>query len=137
MLFGYNGGKLRMDARIDLSMSDPDLVPLLIQENYLNYRPASSGKDDNGVKRLNLIARAAESIGDGDLFNVQIRRFRQWQLSQSGCLASCIIPAALLHGQREVLEQGESNYNRFGGCLGKNSTMGRIKGFWRMCAFIF
>ena len=30
-LFGYNGGKLRMDERIDLSMSDPDLVPLLIQ----------------------------------------------------------------------------------------------------------
>ncbi|KAK1271080.1 hypothetical protein QJS04_geneDACA012932 [Acorus gramineus] len=124
-LFGYNGGKLRMDERIDLSMSDPDLVPLLIQENYLNYRPTSSGKDDNGVKRLNLIARAAESIGDGDLFNVQIRRYRQWQLSQSGCLASCIIPAALLHGQREVLEQGERNYNRFGGWLGKNSTMGK------------
>ncbi|KAK1309809.1 hypothetical protein QJS10_CPA08g00009 [Acorus calamus] len=124
-LFGYNGGKLRMDERVDLSMSDPDLVPLLIQENYLNYRPTSSGKDDNGVKRLNLIARAAESIGDGDLFNVQIRRYRQWQLSQSGCLASCIIPAALLHGQREVLEQGERNYNRFGGWLGKNSTMGK------------
>ncbi|RVW36294.1 Replication factor C subunit 1 [Vitis vinifera] len=30
-LFGFNGGKLRMDERIDLSMSDPDLVPLLIQ----------------------------------------------------------------------------------------------------------
>ncbi|KAK1288336.1 hypothetical protein QJS10_CPB19g01289 [Acorus calamus] len=124
-LFGYNGGKLRMDERIDLSMSDPDLVPLLIQENYLNYRPASAGKDDNGVKRMNMIARAAESIGDGDLFNVQIRRYRQWQLSQSGCLASSIIPAALLHGQREVLEQGERNFNRFGGWLGKNSTMGK------------
>ena len=30
-LFGYNAGKLRMDERVDLSMSDPDLVPLLIQ----------------------------------------------------------------------------------------------------------
>ena len=30
-LFGFNAGKLRMDERIDLSMSDPDLVPLLIQ----------------------------------------------------------------------------------------------------------
>lgn len=30
-LFGFNGGKLRMDERIDLSMSDLDLVPLLIQ----------------------------------------------------------------------------------------------------------
>ncbi|KAA8550128.1 hypothetical protein F0562_001812 [Nyssa sinensis] len=124
-LFGFNAGKLRMDERIDLSMSDPDLVPLLIQENYLNYRPSSVGKDDNGMKRMRLIALAAESIGDGDIVNVQIRRYRQWQLSQTGTLASCIIPAALLHGQREILEQGERNFNRFGGWLGKNSTMGK------------
>lgn len=141
-LFGFNSGKLRMDERIDLSMSDPDLVPLLIQvwlvlevnmwslisaplledwygwsslcslnkrcivlfiwasctlcswfqENYINYRPSSGGKDDNGMKRLNFIARAAESIGNGDIINVQIRRYRQWQLSQAGCIASCITP---------------------------------------------
>ncbi|XP_038714261.1 replication factor C subunit 1-like isoform X2 [Tripterygium wilfordii] len=124
-LLGFNGGKLKMDERIDLSMSDPDLVPLLIQENYINYRPSSVGKDDNGVKRMNLIARAAESIADGDIVNVQIRRYRQWQLSQTGSLASCIFPAALLHGQRETLEQGERNFNRFGGWLGKNSTTGK------------
>lgn len=34
-LFGFSGGKLRMDERIDLSMSDPDLVPLLIQVFFL------------------------------------------------------------------------------------------------------
>ncbi|XVE68531.1 hypothetical protein DITRI_Ditri09bG0075500 [Diplodiscus trichospermus] len=124
-LFGFNGGKLRMDERIDLSMSDLDLVPLLVQENYINYRPSSIGKDDNGMKRMKAIARAAESIGDGDIINVQIRRYRQWQLSQTGSLSSCIIPAALLHGQREILEQGERNFNRFSGWLGKNSTMGK------------
>ncbi|WVZ03567.1 hypothetical protein V8G54_024373 [Vigna mungo] len=91
-LFGFNAGKLKMDERINLSMSDPDLVPLLIQ-------------DDNGIKRMNLIARAAESIADGDIVNVQIRRYRQWQLSQASCTATCIIPASLLHGQREILEQ--------------------------------
>ncbi|XP_027910745.1 replication factor C subunit 1 [Vigna unguiculata] len=124
-LFGFNAGKLKMDERINLSMSDPDLVPLLIQENYINYRPSSTGKDDNGIKRMNLIARAAESIADGDIVNVQIRRYRQWQLSQASCTATCIIPASLLHGQREILEQGERNFNRFGGWLGKNSTMGK------------
>lgn len=62
------------------------------QENYLNYRPSSVGKDDNGIKRMNSIARAAESIGDGDIFNVQIRKYRQWQLSQNSALSSCIIP---------------------------------------------
>ncbi|CAA7404769.1 unnamed protein product [Spirodela intermedia] len=124
-LFGFNGGKLRMDERIDLSMSDPDLVPLIIQENYVNYRPISAGKDDNGVKRMNMLAQAAESIGDGDIINVQIRRYRQWQLFQSSSVASSIIPAALMHGHRETLEQGERNYNRFGGWLGKNSTRGK------------
>ncbi|XP_072058812.1 replication factor C subunit 1 isoform X5 [Arachis hypogaea] len=74
-----------LNWRISLSMSDPDLVPLLIQ----------------------------------------IRRYRQWQLSQTSSVASCIIPASLLHGQREILEQGEHNFNRFGGWLGKNSMTGK------------
>ncbi|KAF7097065.1 hypothetical protein CFC21_098926 [Triticum aestivum] len=126
-LFGFNGGRLRMDERIDLSMSDPDLVPLIIQENYINYRPSAAGKDDSGVKRMNYLARAAESIADGDIVNVQIRRYRQWQLSQAACLASSIVPAALMHGNREVLEAGERNFNRFGGWLGKYSTTNKNK----------
>lgn len=67
-------------------------VFLLCKENYINYRPSLGSKDDSGVQRMKFIARAAESIGDGDIINVQIRRYRQWQLSQSGSLASCIIP---------------------------------------------
>jgi len=126
-LFGFNGGRLRMDERIDLSMSDPDLVPLIIQENYINYRPSAVGKDDSGVKRMNYLAHAAESLADGDIVNVQIRRYRQWQLSQAACLASSIVPAALMHGNREVLEAGERNFNRFGGWLGKYSTTNKNK----------
>ncbi|KAJ8750404.1 hypothetical protein K2173_014319 [Erythroxylum novogranatense] len=114
-LFGFGGGKLRMDERIDLSISDPDLVPLIVQENYINYRPCSVSKDDDGLKRMRLVARAAESIADGDIINVQIRRNRQWKLSQTSSVSSCIIPAALMHEQRETLELGERNFNRFGG----------------------
>lgn len=124
-LFDFKGGKLRMDERMDLSMSDPDLVPLIVQENYINYRPSLAGKDEDGVKRMKLIARAAESIEDGDIINVLIRRYQQWQLSQAGSFASSIIPAALMHGNRETFEPGERNFNRFGGWLGKNSTMGK------------
>ncbi|KAK4712854.1 hypothetical protein R3W88_018761 [Solanum pinnatisectum] len=124
-LFDFNANNLKIDQRIDLSMSDPDLVPLLVQENYLNYKPSSAGKDDNDLKRMSLIAHAADSIANSDLINVQIRRYQQWQLSPAGCLSSCIIPASLLHGQRQTLEQGERNFNRFGGWLGKNSTMGK------------
>jgi replication factor C subunit 1 len=124
-LLGYEGGRLRMDERMDLSMSDPDLVPLLIQENYLNYKPSAASRDGDGSLRMDLIARAAESIADGDIINVQIRRYRQWQHSQMGAFASSIIPAAFMHGPREVLVQGERNFNRFGGWLGKNSTLGK------------
>ncbi|RLM69756.1 replication factor C subunit 1 [Panicum miliaceum] len=102
-LFGFNGGRLRMDERIDYGMSDPDLVPLIIQENYINYRPNTIGKDESGVKRMNALARAAESIADGDLVNVQIRRYRQWQLSQAACFASSIVPLIILENCRETL----------------------------------
>ncbi|GMN58993.1 hypothetical protein TIFTF001_028063 [Ficus carica] len=122
-LFGFNVGKLRMDERIDLSMSDPDLVPLLIQENYVNYRPSTVSKDDNGIKRMSSIACAAESIGDGDIFNVQIRKYRQWQLSQNSALSSCIIPNVFCFSDLGI--EGERNFNRFGGWLGKNSTLGK------------
>lgn len=60
------------------------------QENYVNYRPSLAGKDE--AKRMELLARAAESIADGDIINVQIRRHRQWQLSLSSCVASSILP---------------------------------------------
>lgn len=77
----------------------PNLVftNFLCQENYLNYQPLSDGKSDIGTRRMNLIARAAESIATGDIVNVQIRRYRQWQLFQMGSLASCIIPYALYY----------------------------------------
>lgn len=67
------------------------------QENYVNYRPSAAAKDNSGVERMNLIAHAAESIGNGDIINVQIRKYRQWQLSQSGSLSSSIIPYVSSH----------------------------------------
>eukprot|EP00252_Welwitschia_mirabilis_P003820 TRINITY_DN1388_c0_g1_i1.p1 TRINITY_DN1388_c0_g1~~TRINITY_DN1388_c0_g1_i1.p1 ORF type:complete len:950 (-),score=248.13 TRINITY_DN1388_c0_g1_i1:318-3167(-) len=124
-LLGYDGGKLRMDERMELCMSDPDLVPLFIQENYLNYRPSIASNDGDGSLRMDLISRAAESIADGDIINKQIRRYQQWQHSQMSAFASSIIPASLVHGRREVLVEGERNFNRFGAWLGKNSSLGK------------
>lgn len=124
-LMSYEGGRLRMDARLDASMSDPDLVPLLIQENYLNYCPTMAGRDESGTARMDLIAKSAACIADGDIVGVQIRQFRQWQHAQMAAFMSSIIPAALMHGRREILTPGERNFNRFGGWLGKNSSYGK------------
>ncbi|KAL2344013.1 hypothetical protein Fmac_005298 [Flemingia macrophylla] len=85
-LSGFNAGKLKMDERINLSMSDPDLVPLLVQENYINYRPSSAGKDDSGIKRMNMIARAAESIADADIVNKEFEKiFSQAKYEAASC----------------------------------------------------
>lgn len=72
-----------------------------------------------------MIARSAACIADGDIVNVQIRQYRQWQHAQMAAFMSSIIPAALMHGRREILTQGERNFNRFGGWLGKNSSYGK------------
>eukprot|EP00967_Tisochrysis_lutea_P137231 scaffold245951_cov17-Tisochrysis_lutea.AAC.2 len=32
-------GGMTTSGRLDLYFADPDLVPLLVQENYLNHRP--------------------------------------------------------------------------------------------------
>lgn len=63
-----------------------------MQENYLNYSPSSIKNDENGVQRMNLIARAADSIANADIINVQIRRYQKWQLFPSSTLQSSIIP---------------------------------------------
>lgn len=69
---------------------------LCIQENYLNYRPSAAGRDDDGSARMDLIARAATCIAEGDIVNVQIRRFRQWQHAQMGAFMSSVIPYEFL-----------------------------------------
>ncbi|OIW08447.1 hypothetical protein TanjilG_03123 [Lupinus angustifolius] len=105
-----------MDERNNLSMSDPDLVPLLIQVIYINYRPSGAGKNDSGIKCTNLIARAAVSITDGDIVNVQIQRYQQRQVSQTSSVASSIIPKGknmrLLDDHVHILSSRESSPSR-------------------------
>jgi replication factor C subunit 1 len=86
----------QLEIQSNLSWSENPIISHsfynLIQENYLNYKPSAASRDGDGSLRMDLIARAAESIADGDIINVQIRRYRQWQHSQMGAFASSIIP---------------------------------------------
>lgn len=50
------------------------------------------GRDDSGTARMDAIARTALSIAEGDIVNVQIHRFRQWQHAQMGAFMSSVIP---------------------------------------------
>ncbi|GAU41667.1 hypothetical protein TSUD_272510, partial [Trifolium subterraneum] len=55
-LFGFNAGKMRWDERINLSMSDPDLVPLIIQgERNFNRFGGWLGKNSTTGKNMRLM----------------------------------------------------------------------------------
>lgn len=49
-LLDGSSGALRLGDKIDLVFQDMDLVPLLIQENYLNHRPNMAGSEQQRLK---------------------------------------------------------------------------------------
>jgi hypothetical protein len=71
------------------------------QENYLNY----TGGINNDQKRLDVVARAANAIADGDMVNVRVRRYQQWGHMPFSAFNSTVLPATYLHGRRETLAQ--------------------------------
>ncbi len=44
-LLGFEGAQLSVADQANLMFQDMDLIPLLIQENYLNHRPKVAGSD--------------------------------------------------------------------------------------------
>ena len=45
ILLGFEGSRLSLPEQTDLVFQDADLIPLLVQENYLNHRPKVAGND--------------------------------------------------------------------------------------------
>lgn len=50
MLLSLETERLPLGKKMDLVFEDADLVPLLIQENYVNHRPAVATNDDIRMK---------------------------------------------------------------------------------------
>ncbi|CAI5515385.1 unnamed protein product [Closterium sp. Naga37s-1] len=121
-LMGYGARGKRLDILVDAAMSDIDLMPLFIQENYLNHVP---GNDPSSPHLLARLSQAADAISSGDLVNVQVRRYQQWQHLQFAAVISCITPGLMVSGRRVTLLEGERNFNRFPVWLGKNSSVGK------------
>lgn len=70
---------------------DYDLVPLLVQENYLN----SAGKEVN-LDKLKRMAKAADSIARSDQINLLVRRDQNWKLLDAVGFTSSVLPCYLL-----------------------------------------
>ena len=117
---------LTLADQIDLVFHDPDLVPLLVQENYVNHRPKIALNDE---QRMAIIAKAANEFSAGDLVTRSVRQFQNWTLMPFACALGTIAPATYARGPRETfgLYPGEQNFPRFSAWLGQNSSYGKQK----------
>jgi replication factor C subunit 1 len=124
-LFDSAFSRVGLGARLDLALADADLVPLLVQENYLNHTPTTAGGDMHA--RLRLTAKAADLISEGDLVSRAVRMRQQWSLLPFSAVLSSAGPGAIMRGAFHPfgLYPGEPNFPRFAAWFGLNSTAGK------------
>ena len=77
------------------------MIPLLVQENYVNHRPLIA--QDQGT-RLRALAKAADAFSAGDTVNAAVRRRQQWSLMPFAAVVGTLLPAAYMRGPRETLD---------------------------------
>eukprot|EP00798_Chlamydomonas_sp_ICE-L_P029785 gene29785-biopygen5524 len=113
---------MSIQDRLNLAMVD-DIVPLLIQENYLNHRPVIAGTEE---QRMRAVAKSAEAISTGDVINTSVRRYMNWSLMPAFNTLACLVPGAYMRGGRDAFWPGD-NYSRFTSWLGNFSTTNKQK----------
>jgi len=103
----------------DAVFSDMDLIPLLIQENYVNQIPTKARNDKD---RIRYLAKAASCLSFAESLNNKVMSEQKWSLMPSvvniGSLGTC----SLMRGRRETFAKGEPNYPRFTSFLGNLSS---------------
>lgn len=102
--------KMELRDKLDLFFIDYDLIPLLIQENYLG----ACARDIN----LEIMVKTAESIAFGDVILTSIRRNNDWGLMPNFGIASCIYPT--------FLSSNNIPFPKFPEFLGKNSSQRKV-----------
>jgi len=102
--------KMDLREKLDLFFIDYELIPLLIQENYLN----ACSRDMN----LETLVKTAESISFGDNILTSIRRNNDWGLMPNFGFASVIYPT--------FLSSNAIPFPKFPEFLGKNSTQRKV-----------
>ena len=108
---------------MDLMMSDLDLIPLLIQENYVSHKPFIAG---SARQHMQCIAKSAEALSVGDLVNTSIRKRQNWHLMPFSSVMSGVYPCVYSRGQRQMFGYpGEQNFPRFTAWMGQNSSAGK------------
>ncbi|XP_073992983.1 germ line transcription factor 1 isoform X2 [Rhodnius prolixus] len=108
--------------KCDLFFHDYSIAPLFIHENYLNVIPYSEkGKTKQG--KIELFAKAANSLCHGDLIDQVLRAQSAWSLLPAQAVFSSLIPGDILSGR----VGGMINFPAW---FGKNSKKNK---FDRLC----
>lgn len=117
---------LSFSDQIELVFQDSDLVPLLVQENYLNHRPKIAASELNVMA---VLAKAAEEFSGGDLVSRSVRQYQNWSLMPFASALGTVNPASYARGPRQIfgLYPNEPNFPRFTSWLGQNSSHSKHK----------
>lgn len=104
--------------KLDLYFVDHDLIPLLMEENYISAFYAHH-KDTKELDALGVLASVADCFSFGDVLNSKCRKDGCWSLLTDVGLFTAIVPACQASG---FLARPE-----FPKWLGKNSTTNKNK----------
>lgn len=108
-----------LNEKIQYYFDDFSFVPLMVHENYMNTRPAKA--TGSSLEHLKLVAKAADSISEGDLVDRKIHSSeQQWSLMPFHAVMSSIRPSSFVHGQIA----GRINFTSF---LGNNSKKNKYE----------
>merc|ERR1712190_600427 len=115
--------KIKLNELFKLKFEQEDLISLLIQENYLDYR---SSNHMNELQNLKQILSVTEAISKGDTIKSKILCNQNWNLLSFAILFGIIYPTNCFKDQNRKeklhLQHSEKNFPRFTQWLGHNSS---------------
>ncbi|KAJ2784441.1 DNA replication factor C complex subunit Rfc1 [Coemansia javaensis] len=101
--------------KIDLYYADYSIMPLFVQENYIDTYPHAAQGD---LAALEQLSSAADLIAESDVVEARLRGSQQWGLMPLHAVLSCVGPAFHARGRHNGMY-------RFPGWLGQNSKATR------------
>ncbi|KAJ2452976.1 DNA replication factor C complex subunit Rfc1 [Coemansia sp. RSA 2336] len=107
---------MSFSEKLDLYYTDFSIMPLFMQENYIDMMPNGAA---DGVQVLAKLSDAADMIAEADVVETRLRGSQQWGLMPLHAATSCVGPAFYARGRRNVML-------RFPGWLGQNSKGMRL-----------
>ncbi|KAL7066728.1 putative replication factor C subunit protein [Cryptosporidium serpentis] len=123
LLTASDAHRLSINDRIEMFFIDFDLIPLLIQENYItafsgqsSYRISAQSKGNISYGNIDIISQIANLFAEADIYNFKLRSNNDWSLLSEIAINCAVIPSGSQF-QGSFLARPE-----FPKWLGKNST---------------